>query len=215
MRLGTRDRNNDNSLRLHYEHYFIIRFAIPLLHLKFLPAGHASARISLFANSNTLPAVMPRASRVIWTGNPSRFEMCSAVPSPSTVGLVAMITSRNLPLRTRSTSARASTGRDRSHPAGRSCPAGHGKAREKRRTAPTPSDRGAVRPCTAAAAASDRGKSRTPPLRPNYSTSGSIGRYLDLGWRRPRPVPRCEPAKYDTSTARPTFCRCRAAWQTR
>ena len=43
----------------------------------------ASASISLLANSNTLPLVMPRASRVTWTGrSPRRFEMCSAVPSP-------------------------------------------------------------------------------------------------------------------------------------
>ena len=44
-------------------------------------------------------------SRVIATGySANRLEMCKAVPSPSTVGLVAMITSLNWPVRTRSTS---------------------------------------------------------------------------------------------------------------
>ena len=49
--------------------------------------------------------VSPRASLVTTTGKPlSRPAITSAVPSPSTLGVVAMITSRKPPCRTRSTS---------------------------------------------------------------------------------------------------------------
>src|SRR5262249_22639241 len=62
----------------------------------------ASASIWLLANSSTEPDGRPRAKRVRRTPvSASRFEMYRAVPSPSVVGLVAMITSRTLPCRTR------------------------------------------------------------------------------------------------------------------
>lgn len=54
----------------------------------------ASASISRLANSSTLPDAIPRASRVILTGSDARrLEMNNAVPSPSSVGFVAMISS--------------------------------------------------------------------------------------------------------------------------
>ena len=66
----------------------------------------ASAIISRFAYSSTLPAVIPLARRVISTGNSlKKLLMYSDVPSPSTVGLVAMMTSTKFPVRTRSTRA--------------------------------------------------------------------------------------------------------------
>ena len=63
----------------------------------------ASATISLLVYSSILPWVMPRASFVILTfESASIFEIYNAVPSPSTVGLVAIITSVKLPFAARS-----------------------------------------------------------------------------------------------------------------
>src|SRR5262249_23711014 len=65
-----------------------------------------SASIWALASSNDDPLGSPRASRVTVTPVPaSRFEASRAVPSPSSVGLGARITSRTPPRRTRSTSA--------------------------------------------------------------------------------------------------------------
>ena len=62
----------------------------------------ASARISLLVCSRMLPVVIPRASLVIGISySASKLEMCKAVPSPSTVGLVAIMISLNLPSATR------------------------------------------------------------------------------------------------------------------
>lgn len=73
------------ALQIHYVRRNRHNFCLP---------DNASARISLFVYSNTLPVVIPRAKRVNETGNSaSKLEMYNAVPSPSTVGLVAMMTS--------------------------------------------------------------------------------------------------------------------------
>src|SRR5262249_49908607 len=70
--------------------------------------SRASASIWLLANSSTEPEGKPRAKRVTHTPVPaSRLEMYSAVPSPSRVGLVAMITSCTPPCCTRRSRASA------------------------------------------------------------------------------------------------------------
>ena len=63
----------------------------------------------MLANSSTLPEARPRASRVIGTPvSARRLATSRAVPSPSRFGLVAMISSRTAPERTRA--SRASSG---------------------------------------------------------------------------------------------------------